>query len=147
MLRTKQQENAQATAKLKHGLENLNTANKLVEEMQKQLSELQPQLAEKVIITDQLLARISQDQALLDGVKRVIVVEEAEVYLLYSFLHIISVLINFRYAQTEITVQLATDAQQDLDAALPALEAAIVSLNSLNKNGIHSNNPIKLYKL
>lgn len=80
MLRKKQREIAQATAKLNHGLENLNSANKLVVDMQRQLSELQPQLAEKVNVTDQLLAQISEDQILLDGVKRVIVVEEAEVY-------------------------------------------------------------------
>jgi hypothetical protein len=80
MLRTKQLEVTQAKAKLTHGLENLTKANKLVEEMKKQLSELQPQLAEKVAITDLLLARISSDQSLFDGVKKVVVVEEAEVY-------------------------------------------------------------------
>jgi dynein heavy chain len=80
MLRTKQQEATQAKTKLTHGLESLTNANKLVEDMKKQLSELQPQLADKVAITDQLLARISSDQSLFDGVKKVVVVEEAEVY-------------------------------------------------------------------
>lgn len=82
MLQIKQKEIAQAKAKLEYGLEKLANANKSVEEMQKQLSELQPQLAEKVYVTDQLLARISDDQALFDGVKRVVIIEEAEVYLI-----------------------------------------------------------------
>ena len=80
MLRTREQEVTQAKSKLRHGLENLSNANKSVEEMKKQLSELQPQLAEKVAITDQLLTRISDDQLLFDGVMKVVVVEEAEVY-------------------------------------------------------------------
>jgi len=44
--------------------------------------------------------------------------------------------------ETEATIQaekagaIAADAQRDLDEALPALEAALASLKSLNKNDV-----------
>ena len=38
--------------------------------------------------------------------------------------------------KASVAQEIATDAQKDLDAALPALDAALTSLKSLNKNDV-----------
>ncbi len=66
-----------------------------------------------------LLEAVSRDQTEAEKVKAQIVVEEAEVS-----------------AFAIETGRLATDAKADLNEALPALTAALDSLNALNKQDI-----------
>lgn len=66
-----------------------------------------------------LLAQVTKDQAQAEAVRQVVSVEEQEV--------------KAKAAQTQA---LADDAKADLDEALPALQAAVDSLSSLNKSDI-----------
>lgn len=119
MLYKKRNEIDSSIAKLSKGLDQLRRCNELVVEMQKELEELQPELAKKATLTDQLLVQIRKEQETVDGVKKEVQDEGAEVLRI-----------------TEKTQALAEEAQKDLDEALPALDFAIKSLNSLNKSDI-----------
>lgn len=119
MIKQKRSEMQQERDKLKNGLDKLVQTNALVIEMQKELSELQPELTLKAQATEQLLNQIREDQETADRVRSVVVEEEA--------------VIN----DQTVKIQALTDeAQADLDQALPALAAAIQALNSLNKNDV-----------
>eukprot|EP01018_Ginkgo_biloba_P018809 Gb_18326 [translate_table: standard] len=87
--------------------------------MQVELGKLQPILAEKAEQTNILLAQVAEDQEAAQKVKDVVAKEEAEVK-----------------EQAQKTQLMKDDAQKDLDAAMPALNAAVEALNSLNKNDI-----------
>lgn len=119
MLKHKRKDLQKERNKLKNGLDKLQQTNELVASLQKELSLLQPELTKKAAATEALLKQIREDQATADGVRRVVMEEEAVIF-----------------DNTVKTQALTDEAQRDLDQALPALEAAIISLNSLNKNDI-----------
>ncbi|ETO22423.1 dynein heavy chain 7 [Reticulomyxa filosa] len=101
------------------GLTKLEDANGIVEQLQKDLTLLQPQLVIKQKETAELLAKVEKDQSEADKVKS-IVSNEAR-------------LVEEQARETKAVQQ---DAQADLDKALPALEAANESLKTLNKGDI-----------
>eukprot|EP00163_Fabomonas_tropica_P031149 TRINITY_DN730_c1_g1_i7.p1 TRINITY_DN730_c1_g1~~TRINITY_DN730_c1_g1_i7.p1 ORF type:complete len:4213 (+),score=1156.03 TRINITY_DN730_c1_g1_i7:1002-12641(+) len=105
--------------RLRNGVKKLLDTNESVGVMQVELNEIQPILKQKSIDTEKLLAQVAKEQEVADGVRKVVMAEEAVVS-----------------EQTKETEALAADAQKDLDAALPALEGAIAALNSLNKGDI-----------
>ena len=105
--------------RLRVGVQKLVETNKVVEEMQAELTELQPVLVVKTAETEVLLKEVAQDKIKADQVKAVVSVEEKEVG-----------------EQAKETQIIKDDAQKDLDEALPALEASVKALNSLNKNDI-----------
>eukprot|EP00002_Diphylleia_rotans_P007300 TRINITY_DN1682_c0_g1_i3.p1 TRINITY_DN1682_c0_g1~~TRINITY_DN1682_c0_g1_i3.p1 ORF type:complete len:1955 (-),score=398.96 TRINITY_DN1682_c0_g1_i3:368-6232(-) len=101
------------------GLSKLQETNEMVISMEKDLNELQPILKQKAIDTDNLMQQVMKDQEKADQAKRQVQSEE--------------ILVK---KNAEETQEMAADAKRDLDEALPALEASIEALNSLNKNDI-----------
>ncbi|KAK9823491.1 hypothetical protein WJX72_003121 [[Myrmecia] bisecta] len=119
LLRDKRRECGEARDRLLNGLNKLQETNALVDKMQAELSILQPVLEEKSQATAVLLKQVAQDQEAAEQVRRVVSAEEQEVK-----------------AKAAETQALADDAKADLDEALPALQAAVDSLNALNKQDI-----------
>ena len=78
-----------------------------------------PVLREKSGATEQLLVRVAKDQAKADRVREGVEQEEKA--------------ISERAEETE---EMARDARRDLEAALPALEAANEALSALDKKDI-----------
>ncbi len=102
-----------------NGLNKLHETNVVVEQMKKELSDLQPILIEKTAFTEKLLIQVAKDQADAEKVREVVSAETAAVQV-----------------QTAEVLEIQTDAQRDLDEALPALDAAVTALNSLTKGDI-----------
>lgn len=80
MLRQKRKELQKERNKLKNGLDKLQQTNELVASLQKELSLLQPELTKKAQATETLLKQIREDQATADGVRRVVMEEEAVIF-------------------------------------------------------------------
>jgi len=119
MLSSKRQELGARRNTLCTGLTKLEGANKTVATLQEELKALQPQLVSKQQEATQLLSKIAVDQAEADAVKERV---EAEAQIVEK--------------QAEETRAVQQDAQNDLDRALPALEAASNALKALNKSDI-----------
>lgn len=119
MLQEKRKELGSSRDRLKNGLSKLEETNVLVANMQITLEQLGPELKQKASDTEQLMVKIGQDQATADGVRKIVMEEEA--------------IVRDKAQQTEI---IAADAQKDLDEALPALEAAYHALDALDKKDI-----------
>ncbi|XP_024516360.1 LOW QUALITY PROTEIN: dynein heavy chain 6, axonemal, partial [Selaginella moellendorffii] len=119
LLADKRQESYVAEDRFNNGLYKLKETNELIDGMKIDLNKLQPILAEKAEATAKLLAQVARDQESAQKVKEVVQTEEADVK-----------------SQAEATQLIKDDAQKDLDAAMPALNAAVQALNSLNKNDI-----------
>ncbi|KAG9392138.1 Dynein heavy chain and region D6 of dynein motor [Carpediemonas membranifera] len=101
------------------GLEKLKATRVQVAEMQEDLVKLQPVLEQASKDTAELLVQLEVDQKEAASVRENVEQEEKQVSVMA------------REAQ-----EIKDDAQSDLDAALPALHAAIKALKSLNKNDI-----------
>ena len=98
MLKVKRKEIQKDRNKLKNGLDKLQQTNEVVAMLQKELSLMQPELTKKVIplppqqladaylvvyqaaATETLLKQIREDQATADGVRRVVMEEEAVIF-------------------------------------------------------------------
>ena len=119
MLKNKKNELNLRRQILLNGLNKLKEANEIVIKLQSDLTKLQPQLIIKQKEATQLLSKIEIDQSEADKVKEKV---ESEAKIVEK--------------QAEETKKVQQDAQQDLDKALPALEAASLALNSLNKSDI-----------
>lgn len=104
---------------LQSGLTKLTSTREQVSEMQKTLTNLQPVLADSVAKTEALLVNLSAETEEVNKVRTVVQAEEQEVAKVA--------------AEAE---EIKDDAQRDLDTAMPAFNAAINSLKSLNKNDI-----------
>ncbi|KAJ9576326.1 hypothetical protein L9F63_006826, partial [Diploptera punctata] len=88
--------------------------------MKEELVELEPILQEKSIATAELMKNLVKEQGQADKVRQIVLNDEA--------------IVKVKAAETQV---LADDAQRDLDAAMPAMEAATKALDSLNKNDIN----------
>lgn len=104
---------------LQSGLTKLVSTREQVSEMQKTLTNLQPVLADSVAKTEALLVNLSSETEEVNKIRTVVQAEEQEVAKVA--------------AEAE---EIKDDAQRDLDTAMPAFNAAINSLKSLNKNDI-----------
>eukprot|EP01135_Chromosphaera_perkinsii_P001002 Nk52_evm16s156 gene=Nk52_evmTU16s156 len=104
---------------LQSGLDKLEETNILVAKMQKELTSLGPQLQQTAEDTEKLLVSLADDQQKADKVKELVSAEE-EIVL----------------QQTQECEAIAKEAQDDLDMALPAFNAAMEALDSLDKSDI-----------
>ncbi|XRB21521.1 dynein axonemal heavy chain [Pseudoscourfieldia marina] len=118
-LAMKREEYGVARDRLLNGLQKLAETNDVVDTMQTELNDLQPILKEKSAATEVLKEQVSKDQAEAEKVAETVGKEEA--------------IVKEQAAETKA---IADDAQADLDKAMPALEAAVNSLKSLNKGDI-----------
>ncbi|KAJ3275318.1 Dynein heavy chain 1, axonemal [Terramyces sp. JEL0728] len=101
------------------GLDKLLAATKEVEILQEELEAMQPMLIQTSLDTDNAMKKIAVDKIAAEEIKEIVVKEEA-----------------IASKKAEETRIIAEDAKRDLDEALPALDAAVESLNSLTKNDI-----------
>eukprot|EP01052_Picozoa_sp_SAG31_P002976 SAG31_NODE_109_length_24587_cov_111.480848_7_plen_3254_part_00 len=119
LLAEKRTEKKNARDRLINGLQKLHECNGLVAEMEATLTKLAPVLKEKAEATAKLLKVVAVDQKEAEEMAAV-VNKEADAA-----------------KKTAAEVQaIKDDAQTDLDKALPALNAAVSALNSLNKGDI-----------
>ena len=87
--------------------------------MEEELKDMQPLLEEAAKETEATMEKIATDSVVAEETKKVVEKEEAEASV-----------------KATKSAAIAEDAQRDLDEALPALEAALSSLRSLNKNDV-----------
>ncbi|KAJ1563200.1 Dynein heavy chain 6, axonemal [Cladochytrium tenue] len=119
MLQEKRRELGASRDRLRNGLNKLLETNDLVANMQVELQELGPELKQRAADTEQLMIKIAKDQETADGVRKVVAAEE--------------VIVREKASATEA---IASEAQKDLDEALPALDAAYKALDALDKKDI-----------
>ncbi|TPX59753.1 hypothetical protein SpCBS45565_g07659 [Spizellomyces sp. 'palustris'] len=101
------------------GLEKLLNATKEVEILQEELEAMQPMLLQTSQETEYTMKKIAVDKVKAEEIRENVVTEEAA-----------------SNKKAEETKTIAEDAKRDLDEALPALDAALESLNSLSKNDV-----------
>ncbi|KAJ1555212.1 Dynein heavy chain 6, axonemal, partial [Nowakowskiella sp. JEL0078] len=119
LLQEKRKELGSARDRLRNGLNKLTETNELVAKMQIELEQLGPELKQKAQDVEVLMIKIAKDQEMADGVRKVVSEEEA--------------VVREKAIQTEA---IASEAQKDLDEALPALQAAYKALDALEKKDI-----------
>jgi dynein heavy chain len=119
MLQEQRKELGFARDRLRNGLSKLTETNEMVAKMQVELELLGPELRQKASDVETLMVKIAKDQETADGVRKFVSEEEAQV--------------KEKALQTEA---IASEAQKDLDEALPALQAAYKSLDALEKKDI-----------
>jgi dynein heavy chain len=115
----KKNELIQAKKRTKTGLDKLLLTEKEVTKLRGELEQMQPLLAEAVLETTQTMETIAVDSKIAAETRISVGKEEEEAS-----------------NKAKEAKAIADDAQRDLDEALPALEAALSSLKSLNKNDI-----------
>ena len=108
-----------AKRRLEVGLEKLMSTEEMVNVMKVELVELQPVLVTKGKEVEELMVVITKDKEAAEITAASCAVEEKEA--------------NEKAVATKA---IADDAQKDLDEALPALDAAVASLKSLNRGDI-----------
>lgn len=101
------------------GLEKLLNAADEVAKLQEELTQMQPMLKDAKEETEATMKKISEDTKIAEETAKQVSSEEAEAD-----------------AKAKETQEIADDAQRDLNEALPALDAAVASVKSLNKNDI-----------
>ncbi|KAJ3032226.1 Dynein heavy chain 6, axonemal [Rhizophlyctis rosea] len=119
MLQEKRKELGSGRDRLRNGLNKLLETNEMVAKMQIELEQLGPELKQRAQDTEVLMVKIGKDQETADGVRKTVSEEE--------------VIVRAKAVETEA---IATEAQKDLDEALPALQAAFKALESLDKKDI-----------
>jgi len=105
--------------RLQTGLDKLESTSTQVGVMEKELVALQPILANTSLEVEAMIAVITQDTAVADETKVKVLAQEQNA--------------NAKAAEAKA---IAADAQQDLDKALPALDAAVQALKLLTKNDV-----------
>ena len=101
------------------GLDKLNTTGSAVKIMEEELIELQPVLKTKTKEVNELMEKIKVDSAAAEIKKKSVGEEEA-----------------VASKKAEAADAMKADCEKDLAAAMPALEAALSALNTLNKSDI-----------
>jgi len=119
LLGEKREEYGIARDRLLNGLSKLSETNVMIDKMKIDLGELQPVLEEKSKATAELMIQVNKDKAEAQIVKERVAADEA--------------MVKVQAAETQA---IKDDAQADLDKAMPALNSAVTSLNSLNKADI-----------
>ncbi|XP_070580015.1 dynein axonemal heavy chain 1-like isoform X2 [Ptychodera flava] len=108
-----------AKNRMKTGLDKLLSTAEEVDKLQKELETMKPMLEEAAKETEQTMEKIAKDTIVAEETQKVVQKEESEAA-----------------AKARETQAIADDAQRDLNEALPALDAALASLKSLNKNDV-----------
>uniref|UniRef100_K3W7Q8 Uncharacterized protein n=1 Tax=Globisporangium ultimum (strain ATCC 200006 / CBS 805.95 / DAOM BR144) TaxID=431595 RepID=K3W7Q8_GLOUD len=119
VLVSKREEVNTMKSRLQNGVDKLSETKVLVATMQTELVELQPVLAATQIEVEQMMVQIAKDSAEADVTKATVEKEE-----------------EAATVKANATKDIAASAQRDLDAALPALDAALECLNKLKKADI-----------
>ena len=119
LISAKKNELSSGRNRTKTGLDKLLSTAEIVAGLQEELAEMKPQLEKAQIETDETLEQIQKDSVVANDTKAIVEKEEASA--------------SLKAAECEA---IRNDAQRDLDEALPALEAAVASLKSLNRNDI-----------
>ncbi|XP_046731532.1 dynein axonemal heavy chain 1 [Silurus meridionalis] len=115
----KKQELHSARQRMKVGLDKLLSTAEDVSKMQEELETMRPQLEEAAKDTVITMEKIKQDTLVAEETRVAVQAEEANAS-----------------EKEKVASAYAADAQQNLDKALPALDDALASLKSLNKNDI-----------
>ncbi|KAI5607103.1 dynein heavy chain 1, axonemal, partial [Silurus asotus] len=115
----KKQELHSARQRMKVGLDKLLSTAEDVSKMQEELETMRPQLEEAAKDTVITMEKIKQDTLVAEETRVAVQAEEAKAS-----------------EKDKVASAYAADAQQNLDKALPALDDALASLKSLNKNDI-----------
>eukprot|EP00794_Sanderia_malayensis_P012733 gene12733-14038_t len=108
-----------ARNRTKTGLDKLLNTQHEVTKLQEELESMQPLLAQASLETQETIEQIAKDSVIANETKEIVSKEEQEAT-----------------KKAEETQEIADDAQRDLNEALPALEAALASLKSLNRNDV-----------
>ncbi|XP_022110107.1 dynein heavy chain 1, axonemal-like isoform X1 [Acanthaster planci] len=119
LLTLKKMELKTAKNRTKTGLDKLLTTAEDVARMQAELETMQPQLEEASRETVVTMEKISKDTIVANETKEIVQKEEQQAV-----------------AKARETQEIADSAQRDLNEALPALDAALASLKSLNRNDV-----------
>ena len=115
----KKNELIQARKRTKTGLDKLLLTEKEVTKLREDLEQMQPLLEESVQEAISTMQTISVDSKVAAETRAIVQTEETEAV-----------------KKAKEAKAIADDAQRDLDEALPALDAALASLKSLNKNDV-----------
>ncbi|XP_022600673.1 LOW QUALITY PROTEIN: dynein heavy chain 1, axonemal-like [Seriola dumerili] len=115
----KKQELCAARQRMKTGLDKLLSTAEDVSKMQEELETMRPLLEEAARETEVTMETIKKDTVVAEETRKSVQAEEAKAS-----------------EKARFAGAIATDAQKDLDEALPALDAALTSLKSLNKNDV-----------
>ncbi|KAL7406937.1 hypothetical protein ABVT39_000487 [Epinephelus coioides] len=115
----KKQELCGARQRMKTGLDKLLSTAEDVSKMQEELETMRPLLEEAAKDTEVTMETIKKDTVVAEETRKSVQAEEAKASEKASY-----------------AGEIAADAQRDLDEALPALDAALASLKSLNKNDV-----------
>ncbi|XP_026203417.1 dynein heavy chain 1, axonemal [Anabas testudineus] len=115
----KKQELCSARQRMKTGLDKLLRTAEDVSKMQEELGTMRPLLEEASRETEVTMETIKKDTVVAEETRKSVQEEEAKAS-----------------DKASIAGAIAADAQRDLDEALPALDAALTSLKSLNKNDV-----------
>ncbi|XP_078000357.1 dynein axonemal heavy chain 1-like isoform X2 [Glandiceps talaboti] len=108
-----------AKNRMKTGLDKLLSTADEVDKLQKELETMKPMLKDAAKETEQTMEKIAEDTIVAEETRKVVQKEESEAA-----------------TKATETKAIADDAQRDLNEALPALDAALASLKSLNKNDV-----------
>jgi len=119
LLAEKRNERETARDRLLNGLNKLQDTNSVVDTMKIELAELQPVLKEKEAKTRSLVVQVRQDEEAALKVKERVEADHKVVQ-----------------QQAAETMVIKEDAERDLNEAMPALQAAVDALDSLDKNDI-----------
>merc|ERR1719428_1548175 len=119
MLEEKRVEKGIAQKRLAVGVQKIGEANAVVNGLQEELTKMQPFIKTKMKEADELIPVVREEQGKAAIVKETVQSEEAVVR-----------------DQAEKVQAVQADAQRDLDVAMPALEAALKSLDALDKKDI-----------
>eukprot|EP00048_Salpingoeca_helianthica_P012917 m.190889 g.190889 ORF g.190889 m.190889 type:complete len:3952 (+) comp15437_c5_seq39:290-12145(+) len=119
LMKKKKAELVKLRTRTSTGLEKLLATAADVAQLQAELTAMQPMLKEAAEQTEQTMIKITEDKGVAQVTAVQVSKEEKEA--------------ADKAAETKA---IADDAQRDLDEALPALDAALASLKSLNKNDI-----------
>eukprot|EP00912_Choanoflagellata_sp_UC4_P002386 UC4_evm3s1504 len=107
------------TKKYANGLDKLAATAKEVEELQEELTKMQPMLKKAAEDAEVTMAQIAKDKVIAEETATTVGAEEKQAG-----------------AKAAETKEIADSAQRDLDEALPALDAALSALKLLNKGDI-----------
>ncbi|KAE8298053.1 Dynein heavy chain 1 [Larimichthys crocea] len=105
--------------RMKSGLDKLLSTAEDVSKMQEELETMRPLLEEAAKETEVTMETIKKDTVVAEETRKSVQAEEAKAS-----------------EKARFAGAIAADAQRDLDEALPALDAALASLKSLNKNDV-----------
>ncbi|XP_049589438.1 dynein axonemal heavy chain 1 [Syngnathus scovelli] len=115
----KKQELCSARERMRTGLDKLLSTAEDVSKMQEEQEVMRPLLEEAARETEVTMETIKKDSVIAEETQKSVQAEEVKAS-----------------EKARVAGEIATDAQRDLDEALPALDAATASLKSLNKNDV-----------